>query len=81
MQCSQALSLHGPTRSAHETSGRTGELGWHCAQADDVLSKAGEPFTFEGLAKAHGARLSVAAVSAKEGDVEPVQQFIFTSAL
>ncbi len=48
-----------------------------CAQVESVLSKAGEPFTFEGLAKAHGARLSVAAISAKEGDLGPVQQFIF----
>ena len=52
-----------------------------CAvQGADVLAKAGEPFTFEGLAKAHGARLSVASVSAQEGDIGPIRDFILTAA-
>lgn len=56
------------------------ELICCAAQGMDALGRVGEPFTFEGLANAHGARLSVGTISAKDGSIEPVQQFILTAA-
>lgn len=43
----------------------------------EVLGRASEPFSFSSLAKAHGARLSVADLSALQGDIESVKQFVF----
>ncbi|CAL8470809.1 g10351 [Coccomyxa elongata] len=47
------------------------------SRRNEVLGRADEAFSFAGLAKAHGARLSVADLSALEGEVGSVQQFIF----
>jgi hypothetical protein len=42
----------------------------------DVLSAAGTPFTFEGLARGRGPVVTVAAVAASTGDISAVHNFI-----
>ncbi len=47
------------------------------SKRNEVLGRADEAFSFAGLAKAHGARLSVTDLSALEGQIQSVQQFLF----
>lgn len=51
---------------------RTTKLKSCCSQ---VLEKAGEPFTFAGLAKCHGAQVSTASGSAQNGDLGEVMSW------
>lgn len=45
------------------------------AENKDVLSSAGVPFSFDGLARGRGPVVTIAAVSASTGDLAPVQAF------
>lgn len=42
----------------------------------DVLSCAGKPFTFEGLARGRGPVVTAAPISASTGDLSAVQSFV-----
>jgi len=52
-------------------------MGEEGKQKSEVLSRAGDPFTFAGLAKAGGARLSVGSISALHGELADLEQFMF----